>query len=66
MENQPDSHKKFTSQQESAHAQTTVVGTTGARQGVTGHGVRYVLAFGLAGVVVAFILIGVVYASYFS
>jgi hypothetical protein len=31
--------------------------TNRARQGVTGHNVRYVLVFGLAGVVLAFILI---------
>jgi hypothetical protein len=32
--------------------------TTAARQGVTGHNVRYVLGFGLAGVVVAFLIVG--------
>lgn len=32
-----------------------VVGTGSARQGVTGHHVRYVLAFGLAGVIAVFI-----------
>jgi hypothetical protein len=31
--------------------------TNRTRQGVTGHNVRYVLVFGLAGVVLAFILI---------
>jgi hypothetical protein len=31
--------------------------TNKARQGVTGHNVRYVLAFGLAGVVIAFALV---------
>jgi hypothetical protein len=31
--------------------------TNRTRQGVTGHNVRYVLIFGLAGVVLAFILI---------
>ena len=31
-----------------------VVNTTRARQGVTGHNVRYVLMFGIAGVVVLF------------
>jgi hypothetical protein len=34
-----------------------------AREGVTGHNVRYVLLFGLAGVIVAFII---VYAYYFA
>jgi hypothetical protein len=33
-----------------------VVNTTRARQGVTGHNVRYVLTFGLVGVVVLFAL----------
>jgi hypothetical protein len=31
------------------------------RQGVTGHNVRYVLGFGLAGVVIAFIIIYIVF-----
>lgn len=35
--------------------------TTEARQGVTGHNVRYVLAFGLGGVVLAFALIYAVF-----
>jgi hypothetical protein len=29
-----------------------------ARAGVTGHNVRYVLAFGLGGIIVAFIIVG--------
>ena len=37
--------------------------TTEARAGVTGHNVRYVLYFGLAGVVLAFALI---YAVFFA
>jgi hypothetical protein len=36
------------------HAQSS---TNRTRQGVTGHNVRYVLVFGLVGVVLAFILI---------
>jgi hypothetical protein len=32
-----------------------------ARQGVTGHNVRYVLGFGLAGVIVAFIIVFVIF-----
>jgi hypothetical protein len=39
-----------------------VKSTDDARAGVTGHGVRYVLGFGLAGVVLAF----VVMAAYFA
>jgi hypothetical protein len=34
-----------------------VVGTDSARQGVTGHNVRYVLAFGLAGIIAIFIIL---------
>jgi hypothetical protein len=36
----------------------TIEPTTKARSGVTGHNVRYVLAFGEAGVIVAFLIIG--------
>ena len=35
----------------------TVVDTDNARSGVTGHHVRYVLAFGLAGIIVAITLV---------
>jgi len=38
----------------------TVLPTDEARQGVTGHNVRYVLGFGLAGAVIAFGVIGLV------
>jgi hypothetical protein len=41
----------------------TVVPTEEARQGVTGHNVRYVLGIGLAAAVVAF---AVLYAIYFT
>ncbi len=34
----------------------TEIGTTEARQGVTGHNVRYVLAFGTAGVIIGFVV----------
>ena len=37
------------------------VSKTKARGGVTGHNVRYVLAFGLVGVVVAFMALGIYY-----
>jgi len=37
-------------------ASPEVLNTTRARQGVTGHNVRYVLAFGLVGVVIVFAL----------
>jgi hypothetical protein len=40
-----------------------VLSETGARQGVTGHNVRYVLWWGLAGVVAAFAVVYLVYAA---
>jgi hypothetical protein len=39
-----------------------ILSTTKARAGVTGHNVRYVLAFGLAGVIIAFVLLFFYYA----
>jgi hypothetical protein len=41
--------------------QRTVLPTQRARQGVTGHNVRYVLSFGIAAIVVAFAAIWLVY-----
>ena len=41
----------------------TIVTTGRARQGVTGHGVRYVLAFGLLGIIFAFAMTLVIFAS---
>jgi hypothetical protein len=38
-----------------------VLSETEARQGVTGHNVRYVLGFGLAAVIIAFVILYVVY-----
>jgi hypothetical protein len=35
----------------------TIEPTTKARAGVTGHNVRYVLAFGLVGVIIAFLIL---------
>jgi hypothetical protein len=40
---------------------TSVMPAPRARQGVTGHNVRYVLGFGLIGVVVAFVVVYLVY-----
>lgn len=42
-------------------AQQPVVPAPRARQAVTGHNVRYVLAFGIAAIVVAFIVVYLVY-----
>jgi hypothetical protein len=44
-----------------APEQRTVLSKVEARQGVTGHNVRYVLWFGLAAVIVAFTAIYVFY-----
>ena len=44
-------------------ARPVVASTTEARQGVTGHNVRYVLLFGTGGVVLAFALI---YAAFWA
>ena len=41
-----------------AHARPAALSTNKARGGVTGHHVRYVLGFGLAGIIVAFIIVG--------
>jgi hypothetical protein len=42
------------------HGEMPVVKSTDdARAGVTGHHVRYVLGFGLAGIVLAFVVVGV-------
>ena len=42
----------------SAPMARTVLQTDDARQGVTGHKVRYVLGFGLAGVIISFMVVG--------
>jgi hypothetical protein len=41
----------------------TVLLTDQARQGVTGHNVRYVLGFGLAGAVIGVVVIGLLAAQ---
>ena len=40
-------------------AQPASLSTNKARGGVTGHNVRYVLAFGLGGIIVALIVVGI-------
>ena len=44
-------------------ASRPVVPAPRARQAVTGHNVRYVLGFGIAGIVIAFVI---VYLTYFG
>jgi hypothetical protein len=46
---------------EGAPEDRTVVSTTKARQAVTGNNVRYVLGFGLAAVIIAFVVIYFIY-----
>jgi len=45
-------------------AQNAVLPARRARQGVTGHNVRFVLGFGLAGVIVAFLLQFLIFFRY--
>ena len=52
----PDQH-----QWPERQTQQPVVSTQQARQGVTGHNVRYVLGFGTAAVILAFIAVYLVY-----
>jgi hypothetical protein len=49
--------------QQTSVASQPVVPTPRARQAVTGHNVRYVLGFGIAGIVIAFLI---VYLTYFG
>jgi hypothetical protein len=42
-------------------AHEPVVPAPRARQGVTGHNVRYVLGFGLAGVIIAFVIVYLIF-----
>ena len=44
-----------------AQAQPVALPTNKARGGVTGHHVRYVLGFGLAGIIFAFIVMGLLF-----
>jgi hypothetical protein len=54
MDPRPPDHERAAPVEKSANE---------AREGVTGHNVRYVLLFGLGGVIVAFVII---YAVYFA
>jgi hypothetical protein len=44
--------------------QPAIKNTIRARGGVTGHNVRYVLAFGLAGTIIAFIVIALYFGGF--
>jgi hypothetical protein len=56
-------YKEADRQTAHSDAQQPVVPTTRARQGVTGHNVRYVLGFGIAAAVVAFAIVYIIYAG---
>ena len=43
------------------HGEQIVESTTEARQGVTGNNVRYVLVWGIGGVIVAFVIVYVLF-----
>lgn len=45
----------------SANEQRPVLPKVQARQGVTGHGVRYVLGVGVAAMIIAFVIIYLIY-----
>jgi hypothetical protein len=55
----PAPEKPEWSEQRTVH--TPVISKDDARQGVTGHHVRYVLGFGTAAIVLAFVVIYLVY-----
>lgn len=57
----PRPQKDEWSERETVH--TTVVSAQDARDAAVGHNVRYVLAFGLAGIVIVFVA---VYLAYFA
>ena len=44
--------------------QPVIKSTTKARSGVTGHNVRYVLAFALVGTIIAFVVIAVYFGAH--
>jgi hypothetical protein len=57
----PDARAPEYKQADREAAQTATVPAPRARQGVTGHNVRYVLGFGLVGIIVAFIIVYLIF-----
>ena len=53
--------EKFMNDVTGAQSQPSALSTNKARGGVTGHHVRYVRGFGLAGIIAAFIIMGLLY-----
>jgi hypothetical protein len=60
---QEEAREKSLSGEQSSSPQQPAKPTVKTRGGVTGHNVRYVLAFGLAGVIIAFLLIAFYFAQ---
>jgi hypothetical protein len=57
----PDTRAPEYKEADRSTAQQEVVPASRARQGVTGHNARYVLGFGLAAVIVAFVIVYLIY-----
>jgi hypothetical protein len=57
----PDTRAPEYQEVDQAAAQTSALPARRARQGVTGHNVRYVLGFGLVGVIVAFLIVYLIF-----
>jgi hypothetical protein len=56
-------YKEAERQKPEAPVAAPIVPTPQARAGVTGHNARYVLGFGIAAVVIAFVIIYLIYAG---
>ena len=59
-----EAREKHLSGQQPSLPQSPTKTTVKSRGGVTGHNVRYVLAFGLAGVILAFIVIAIFFGMF--
>jgi hypothetical protein len=58
-----EAREKHLSGEPTPSPQSRTKTTVRSRGGVTGHNVRYVLAFGLAGVIIAFIVIAIFFGQ---
>jgi hypothetical protein len=61
MNSRPDARAPEYKEADRHTAEGQVVPAPRARQAVTGHNVRYVLGFGLAGVVIAFVAVYLIF-----
>jgi hypothetical protein len=57
----PDTRAPEYKEADQTAAQTSALPARRARQGVTGHNVRYVLGFGLVGIIVAFLIVYLIF-----